>query len=1154
MLRWKTLLRLIHTIDYPINLHFMQHSPLTKAQAGTTRNLKYWLFGAAVVLTSLIVVSGTRAAAPLWDISGAWTMDFTFTSPALGTYSHSFNVDTFDTGTGVFSGTGSYNASPAYTWDIDGTVDGDTIDYTLVYTGLSAGYTITGTGTIALDGLSMGGSFSDSLVRSGTWASVGTATPIIQNLKVDDDGIECPDASFTSIQDAINVASDGDTVEVCPGTYVETMTFASPDNLTVEGVAGPKPVVDGGVKFANASDMTGLTLRNLYFKGAGGTIGGSKTTIFHFANSGGVLDLTLDDVVLDGEDDPDRYGIYGGRLGGDLTVMNSEFKNIRYWALLDTNAGGGTPLMGENDLPFTSITFAENHIHDSDASVALRGASGSKTPLVNVYGNTWEDIGSASLTDFHWAAMELNHAQTVNIYDNTVTGVDFGEYGEGQAFQLWDVDTLDMHDNAIHDNAQGVFIYGGDGSPSGFGGFYAVPGGSVHDNDFVNNGDFGVSVAPAAVGGPLDAQNNWWGSCTGPTHASNPGGTGDVVSDNVDFDPWTSCITDVSGMKFKDVNGNGINDGDPETGLEGWTIVAAELFDSFPVDSNDTVGMTSGTLTNGEIYLVRVEGTYDAGDAIMADAKYSVRAPNTYWTDSVQNYTSYGPELLDLQVDGASPDWGPYNAGHIYWLNVLGSGAGLTFKINDIGYPNSGALSVGIYHVISQTLTDVDGLYSLTGIPSGNFIVAEIPQTGWLQTLPTPEGYYAVTTAGAYTNYDFGNWEAPSIRGMKFDDLNGNGVKEPIEPGIEGWRIRLRDLTTNLVSPMDTDVDGNYAFESLPPGQYRVSEKQETGWTQTMPVSPATYLITLVQGQQEVDKDFGNFEHFGIQGIKYEDVDGSGEYEAGEPLLENWEIVLDGPAGSQSAFTDALGAYAFVDLGPGAYTLSEVNQDAAEWGQSQPGGDGTNVIEGESGAVFTEMNFGNYRFAAIKGRKYRDDNFNGVRNTGDPFLGGWTIELISLRDGSRQTAVTKANNPNKGSYAFTNLRPGSHIVRELLKPGWLPINPSNTIHRVTVLSDQELTDVDFGNNTFRNYAVWRITHPSAFVSPLTIEGDTAIVPPLEITPQENTAAAPPAIALPVIVPPVPPELPNVLLGPPVSANEIVRKVFESIQRWLPRER
>ncbi len=47
---------------------------------------------------------------------------------------------------------------------------------------------------------------------------------------------------------------------------------------------------------------------------------------------------------------------------------------------------------------------------------------------------------------------------------------------------------------------------------------------------------FGLrNTTPATI---VDARNNWWGSPTGPKHASNPTGTGDPVSDGVLFNPW----------------------------------------------------------------------------------------------------------------------------------------------------------------------------------------------------------------------------------------------------------------------------------------------------------------------------------------------------------------------------------------------------------------------------------------------------------------------------------------------------------------------------------------------------------------------------------------------------------------------------------------
>jgi len=36
----------------------------------------------------------------------------------------------------------------------------------------------------------------------------------------------------------------------------------------------------------------------------------------------------------------------------------------------------------------------------------------------------------------------------------------------------------------------------------------------------------------------INAENCWWGDNTGPTHAGNPGGIGEPVTDAVDYDPW----------------------------------------------------------------------------------------------------------------------------------------------------------------------------------------------------------------------------------------------------------------------------------------------------------------------------------------------------------------------------------------------------------------------------------------------------------------------------------------------------------------------------------------------------------------------------------------------------------------------------------------
>ncbi len=88
-----------------------------------------------------------------------------------------------------------------------------------------------------------------------------------------------------------------------------------------------------------------------------------------------------------------------------------------------------------------------------------------------------------------------------------------------------------------------------------------------------------------------------------------------------------------------------------------------------------------------------------------------------------------------------------------------------------------------------------------------------------------------------------------AVHGQKFDDLDGNGVHDAGEPGLNGQTMYLFDSSGGLVETqvtMDMEIDGNpgidpeterglYWFTGLPDDTYTVGESLPAGWVQTDP-------------------------------------------------------------------------------------------------------------------------------------------------------------------------------------------------------------------------------------------------------------------------------------------------------------------------------
>ncbi|MDP2335268.1 MAG: SdrD B-like domain-containing protein [Bacteroidota bacterium] len=310
--------------------------------------------------------------------------------------------------------------------------------------------------------------------------------------------------------------------------------------------------------------------------------------------------------------------------------------------------------------------------------------------------------------------------------------------------------------------------------------------------------------------------------------------------------------------------------------------------------------------------------------------------------------------------------------------------------------------------------------------------------------------------ASIYNAGSAGKCKLGSICGTKFNDLNGNGQRDKDEPGIAEWTITIGG-TADLTAM--TDRDGNYCFYNLQPGEYKIGEGMRAGWQQMVPAAPGTYTITLPAGQNLTGLDFGNRlipQTGSICGSKFNDLNGNGRRDDGEPVLSGWNILLSGAA-EMNVLTNEKGEYCFDNLKPGTYKIGEENR--LGWLQMKPVGGSYNVVLA-AGDHLIDQDFGNMldsKPASICGIKFNDLNGNGSQDLNEPGLPNWTINLTGS---ATMTAITNG----KGKFCFTGLKAGAYTVSEVNQPLWHQTAPRPTgTYTITLISGEYLENQNFGN-------------------------------------------------------------------------------------------
>jgi len=323
---------------------------------------------------------------------------------------------------------------------------------------------------------------------------------------------------------------------------------------------------------------------------------------------------------------------------------------------------------------------------------------------------------------------------------------------------------------------------------------------------------------------------------------------------------------------------------------------------------------------------------------------------------------------------------------------------------------------------------------------------------------------------------DFGNRRLSGIQGTTWEDLDGDGVRDPDEPGMAEVTVyadldangRLDDGEPSAV----TDQDGRYVLPDLPPGTYTVAEVVPENYAQTFPTGQGTHLVTIESGQLVTGIDFGNSPFPGeIHGTVWEDLNANGVIGPGEPRMGGVTVYLDLSANGQldagepSAVTDQLGRYVLTGLAPGSRTVAQILPGGYRQTFPAPA-QAVHAVVVQPGQAVTDIDFGNCPLPGeVRGTVWEDLNGDGTRDPDEPGMADVTIYLDLDADGRRDTGEPSIVTDAAGVYALTNVPPGTYPVAEVVPVGYRQTFPTTQQgrHVVTVAPDAIVEGIDFAN-------------------------------------------------------------------------------------------
>ena len=509
------------------------------------------------------------------------------------------------------------------------------------------------------------------------------------------------------------------------------------------------------------------------------------------------------------------------------------------------------------------------------------------------------------------------------------------------------------------------------------------------------------------------------------------------------FEPST-----VGDFVWEDLDGNGLQDDGP-TGTAGITVTLTD------VAYGGSTSVTQDTAAGGAYDFTGVApGTYDVS---IDSADIPAGSTSTTGGFTITGIVVASGEDIDNADFGYSV---PARIGDQLFVD---NNNNAIFDAGDVGIADVDVTLTGPGQPVGGTTvtTDVAGLYIFTDLLPGTFTVTV--DTGdidfdaaWTSSTGGDTQTLTIVSTDDITTVDFGYNAPGNIGDMIFDDLDGDGVLDSGEPGIDNVTVTLTGGV--LVTPLTTvTVNGAYSFANVDPGSYTVTTGI-AGMTSTTGGDSTPLVIS--SGETDDTIDFGYISPAALGDRIWDDLNGDGVADAGEPGLNGITVTVTGPGLPVAGIevdTAGDGDYSLTGLIPGTYTVTVDVADLPTTAYSATTGGDVQTVVLSSGETDNTIDFGYAATASIGDFVFEDLNGNGSFDAGEPGFNGITVTIYDGFATSTQDTVN-------GVYDFTGLAPGTYTIAVDISD--LPAGVVNTLggtsRSVTVVSADDIDTADFG--------------------------------------------------------------------------------------------